>query len=267
MKQYRVQAAKNFKLASHNPDDLSGFKGDKAAAKIELTRLIKRLEALQELLYAQGKHQVLIVFQAMDAGGKDGTIRAVFDRVNPTGVKVASFKVPTEEERAHDFLWRIHKHTPGKGEMVIFNRSHYEDVLVVRVKKFVAQAVWKQRYEHIRNFEKLLAGEGTLILKFFLHISKEEQKIRLQERLDDPQKRWKFRKGDLEDRALWGQYMAAFEDALRETSTEYAPWYVIPANKNWYRNLMVAQTIVEALEGLKMKYPQPEQGLEGITIE
>lgn len=267
MKQYQVEPGKKINLAQLNPDDQSAFAGDKKAAKDELDKLSERLEALQEVLYAQGKHKVLIVFQAMDAGGKDGTIRVVFDGINPSGVKVASFKVPTEEELSHDFLWRIHKHTPGRGEMVIFNRSHYEDVLVVRVKNLVPQAVWMKRYEHIRDFEKLLAGEGTTILKFFLHISKDEQKERLQERLDNPEKRWKFRKGDLDDRALWDQYMQAFEDAIAETSTAYAPWYVIPANKNWYRNLMVCRIIVEALEDLKMEYPQPEEGLEGIKIE
>jgi PPK2 family polyphosphate:nucleotide phosphotransferase len=267
MQAYRAEPGKKISLAKHNPDDLSAFKGDKQAGKEELGKLNKRLEALQELLYAEGKHKVLIVFQAMDAGGKDGTIRVVFDRVNPSGVKVASFKAPTQQELAHDFLWRIHPQTPGKGEMVIFNRSHYEDVLVVRVKNLAPEAVWRKRYEHIRNFEKLLADEGTVILKFFLHISKEEQKLRLQERLNDPTKRWKFRKGDLEDRTLWEQYMQAFEEAIAETSTEYAPWHIIPANRNWYRNLMVCRVIVEALEGLKMKFPQPEKGLEGLKIE
>lgn len=264
---YRIEPGNKINLAKLNPDDTSAFQGDKKAAQAELEALIERLQALQEVLYAEGKHKILIVFQAMDAGGKDGTIRVVFDGVNPTGVRVASFKVPSEEELAHDYLWRIHKHTPRKGEMVIFNRSHYEDVLVVRVKQLVPEAVWKKRYEHIRNFEKLLADEGTTILKFFLHISKDQQKERFQERLDNPEKRWKFRKGDLQDRALWEQYMQAFEDAIGETSTAYAPWYVIPANKNWYRNLVVCRTIVGALESLKMQYPQPEEGLEGIKIE
>lgn len=269
MKQYRVKEGSRLKLSKHDPDDTSGFKngkGTKADALAEMQKLNARLEQLQELLFAEGKHKVLIVLQAMDAGGKDGTIRVVFDRVNPSGVEVASFGVPSEEELAHDYLWRIHQKVPKKGELVIFNRSHYEDVLVVRVKNLVSKKTWERRYRHIREFERMLADEGSIILKFFLHISKDEQKVRLQERLDDPKKRWKFRKGDLDDRKLWDDYMAAFEDALSETSTDYAPWYVIPANKNWYRNYVVSKILVEALEGLKMKYPDPEEGLEGIKI-
>lgn len=269
MKQYKVKPGK-FKIKDIDPDDTSAFKkgkGFKDEALEDLERLTKRLEALQELMWAEGKHKLLIVMQAMDAGGKDGTIRSVFDGVNPTGVRVASFGVPTENELAHDYLWRIHYQVPKRGEMVIFNRSHYEDVLVVRVKNFVPKKVWQRRYGHIRHFEQMLADEGVTILKFFLHISPDEQKQRLQERLDNPEKRWKFRKGDLEDRALWADYMSAFEDALNETSTDEAPWYVIPANKNWYRNWLVSKIVVETLESLGMKYPEPEAGLEGIVIE
>ena len=211
--------------------------------------------------------KVLIVFQSMDAGGKDGTIRTVFEGGNPQGGKGAAFKVPTPEELAHDFLWRIHKQTPGKGEIVIFNRSHYEDVLVVRVHGYAPEEVWKKRYDHIRHFEQLLADEGTTILKFYLHIDLDEQKQRLQERLDDPTKRWKFNIGDLEERKLWPQYMQAFEDAIEKTSTESAPWYVIPANRNWYRDLVISQIIVDTLENLKMKFPAEQEGLDKVVIE
>jgi PPK2 family polyphosphate:nucleotide phosphotransferase len=205
----------------------------------------------------------------MDSSGKDGVIRHVFDRVNPSGVKVASFKVPTPLELAHDFLWRVHPHVPADGEMVIFNRSHYEDVLVTRVKGLVPPDVWQRRYDQINDFERLLAegGEaGTTILKFFLHIDKDEQKERLQARLDDPTKRWKFRRGDLDDRKLWPEYQRAYEEALSRTSTEHAPWYVVPANRKWYRNLVVATVLVDALERLEMTYPEPED-LTGVVVE
>ncbi|MCX7601817.1 MAG: polyphosphate kinase 2 family protein [Meiothermus sp.] len=267
MKPYRIEPNASFSLKHFDPDDTSRFKGGKEEALAALEGLNKRLEKLQELLFAEGKHKVLVVLQAMDAGGKDGTIRVVFDGVDPSGVRVASFGVPTEHELARDYLWRVHQQVPRKGELVIFNRSHYEDVLVVRVKNLVPKEVWQRRYRHIREFERMLAEEGTTILKFFLHISKDEQRERLQERLDNPEKRWKFRKGDLEDRKLWNQYQQAYEDAIRETSTEYAPWFVIPANKNWYRNWLVSSILVETLEGLKMEYPRPEIGLEKIVIE
>jgi PPK2 family polyphosphate:nucleotide phosphotransferase len=267
MKKYRVQPDGRFELKRFDPDDTSAFEGGKQAALEALAVLNRRLEKLQELLYAEGQHKVLVVLQAMDAGGKDGTIRVVFDGVNPSGVRVASFGVPTEQELARDYLWRVHQQVPRKGELVIFNRSHYEDVLVVRVKNLVPQQVWQKRYRHIREFERMLADEGTTILKFFLHISKDEQRQRLQERLDNPEKRWKFRMGDLEDRRLWDRYQEAYEAAIRETSTEYAPWYVIPANKNWYRNWLVSHILVETLEGLAMQYPQPETASEKIVIE
>jgi|DewCreStandDraft_2_1066082.scaffolds.fasta_scaffold02006_13 PPK2 family polyphosphate:nucleotide phosphotransferase len=267
MKKYRVQPDGRFELKRFDPDDTSAFEGGKQAALEALAVLNRRLEKLQELLYAEGQHKVLVVLQAMDAGGKDGTIRVVFDGVNPSGVRVASFGVPTEQELACDYLWRVHQQVPRKGELVIFNRSHYEDVLVVRVKNLVPQHVWQKRYRHIREFERMLADEGTTILKFFLHISKDEQRQRLQERLDNPEKRWKFRMGDLEDRRLWDRYQEAYEAAIRETSTEYAPWYVIPANKNWYRNWLVSHILVETLEGLAMQYPQPETASEKIVIE
>ncbi|MFN8444946.1 MAG: polyphosphate kinase 2 family protein [Caldilineaceae bacterium] len=267
VERYRIKPGEKVNLESFDASESKAFKGDKEEGLAELAKLNERLEELQELLYAENKHKVLIVFQAMDAGGKDGTIRSVFEGVNPQGVKVAAFKVPTPDELAHDYLWRIHKQTPGKGEIVIFNRSHYEDVLVVRVHNIVPETVWHKRYDHIRNFEQLLADEGTTILKFYLHIDLDEQKQRLQERLDDAKKRWKFNIGDLDERKLWPQYMRAFEDAIEKTSTDDAPWYVIPANRNWYRNLVVSQIIVDTLEALKMKYPAEQEGLDNVVIE
>ena len=243
------------------------FDGDKHDARDEFERLNERLEELQELLYAEQRHKVLVVLQAMDTGGKDGTIRHVFEGVNPQGVKVASFKVPTLEELAHDYLWRVHKRTPGSGEIVIFNRSLYEDVLVVRVHELVHKKVWSRRYQQINDFERMLAEEGTTILKFYLHIDLEEQKERLQARLDEPHKRWKFSIGDLKERKRWPEYMRAFEDVLSKTSTDWAPWYIIPANRKWYRNLVVSSVLVKALEKLDMQYPQPEEGLDDVVIE
>jgi PPK2 family polyphosphate:nucleotide phosphotransferase len=203
----------------------------------------------------------------MDTCGKDGVIRTVFSRVNPQGVQVASFGVPTEEELDRDYLWRVHAKVPGKGRIVIFNRSHYEDVLVVRVNELVPEAVWSRRYGQIAAFETMLAQEGTTILKFFLHVSKEEQKKRLQERIDDPTKRWKFRKGDLATRARWDDHQAAFKEMIEKTSIEAAPWHVIPSDRNWYRNHLVARIVVDALEGLGLRYPEPEEDLSGITID
>jgi PPK2 family polyphosphate:nucleotide phosphotransferase len=267
MKQYLVKPDAKVKLSEHNPNETGDFKGGKRKGLAELGNLNDKLEALQELLFAEHKHKVLIVLQAMDTGGKDGAIRRVFDGVNPAGVRVASFKAPTPEELDHDYLWRIHKVVPGKGEMVIFNRSHYEDVLVVRVHELVPPEVWRKRFNQINEFEHALAESGTTILKFFLHIDKDEQKERLQARLDDPTKRWKFRLGDLEERKLWDEYMEAYEDVLGKTSTEYAPWYIVPANRKWYRDLVISSVLVETLEDLKMKYPESEENLDGVIVE
>ena len=267
MERYRIQPGGSVDLGKRDPNDKSLFQISKTEGKKHLLQLNEELERLQELLYAEGKHKILIVIQAMDTGGKDGTIRHVFEGVNPQGVKVASFKVPTEKELAHDYLWRIHKHTPGKGEIVIFNRSHYEDVLVVRVHNIIPQEVWSRRYDHILAFEKMLVEEGTTILKFYLHIDLAEQKERLQARLDQPEKNWKFSRGDLEERKLWDQYIEAFEDAFERTSTETAPWYVIPANRKWYRNLAISSIIIEKLKSLNMAYPESEENLDGIVIE
>jgi len=267
MQQYKVKPGSKVDLSRWDPNDTGEFKDGKETGLAEVSKLTARLGELQELLYAEGKHKVLVVLQAMDTGGKDGTIRRVFSSVNPQGVHVASFKVPTPEELAHDFLWRVHKVVPGKGEMTIFNRSHYEDVLVVRVHNLVPPAVWGKRYDQIKDFERLLSDSGTTILKFYLHIDLEQQKERLQARLDDPAKHWKFRLGDLKERQRWSDYMAAYEDALSKTSTRYAPWYIIPANRKWYRDLVISRILVETLESLDMKFPPPEEDLSGVVIE
>lgn len=266
MHMYRIPPDTRVDLSDWDPRDRSRFDGGRKASKAVLEMLNGRLRNLQELLYAEGKHKLLIVLQATDTGGKDGVIRHVFRGVNPQGVKVANFKVPTPKELAHDYLWRIHQHTPGSGEIAIFNRSHYEDVLVVRVHELVSQEVWERRYDHINAFERMLADEGTTILKFYLHISKEEQRARLQSRLDTPEKQWKFNVGDLRDRALWDDFAAAYEDMLSKTSTPWAPWYVVPADRKWYRNLVIGTTLVETLTNLDMAYPDPEDNLDEIEI-
>ncbi|MDW8325179.1 MAG: polyphosphate kinase 2 family protein [Anaerolineales bacterium] len=267
MNRYRIQPNQKVDLSRWDPDDRSAFDGDKKDAEAQLAELSRELDSLQDMLFAQRRHRLLVVLQAMDTGGKDGTIRKVFAHVDPQGVRVANFKAPTATELDHDYLWRIHQQTPGRGEIVIFNRSHYEDVLIVRVRGLVPPSVWQKRYDHINAFEKLLADEGTTIVKFFLHISAEEQKKRLQERLNDPNKHWKFNPGDLEERKLWRQYMQAYEEAISRTSTEYAPWYIVPANRKWYRNLVVASVLVETLRGLKLSYPKLDWDPATIKIE
>ena len=237
----------------------------KAAAVLDENRA--ELAQAQDILYATASHAILVVLQAMDAGGKDGTIDHVFSGVNPQGCQVTSFKAPSHEELAHDYLWRIHKATPPKGMIGIFNRSHYESVLVERVRDIVPKKVWSKRYDHINHFEKLLADEGTVILKFYLHISKEEQKERLQARLDDPTKNWKFDVKDLEERRHWDAYTEAFEDALSKCSTEYAPWIVVPSDHKWFRNWVISDAIVQALEKLDMQYPPPQPGIKDLVVE
>lgn len=263
----RLKAGRKTRLADHKPRSTPGFGGDKAASRPAIDELTQRLEALQELFYADGRHRLLVVLQGPDASGKDGVVRHVFEGVNPSGVRVASFKAPTEDELARDFLWRVHARVPRNGEIVLFNRSHYEDVLVVRVRKLAAKQVWEPRFDQINDFERLLAESGTTILKFFLHISREEQAQRFRERIADPKKRWKFRRGDLEDRALWPQYQRAYQDALRRTSTPWAPWYVIPADREWYRNLAIGSIVVQTLEKLDLAYPPGEPGLQSIKID
>ena len=254
-------------LADYDPNAKTGFEEGKKAGKKALPPLNERLSELQRRLWAESEQSLLVVIQAIDTGGKDSTIRKVFSGVNPQGVRVASFGVPNERELAHDYLWRIHRETPPDGHIKIFNRSHYEDVLVARVKELVSEEAWSRRYRHIREFERMLAEEGTRIVKIFLHISKDEQRERLQDRLDEPDKNWKFNKADLADRALWEDYQRAFEDALSETSTEHGPWYVVPANRKWYRNLVVSTILIETLEDMGPQYPEPEEDLDEVEIE
>ena len=253
------------RLGKIDPDFHEGY-GDKDAAEIELDRQRKRIRKLQERLYAERRQSLLVVLQAIDTGGKDGTIRHVFEGVNPQGCAVASFKVPTTEELDHDFLWRYHARAPARGMIQVFNRSHYEDVLVVRVKSLVPETVWRPRYDQINDFERLLAANGTTVLKFFLHISKDEQKRRLEARLADPKKHWKFARGDLAERALWADYAAAFEEAIEHCSTPRAPWHVVPANRKWFRNVAIARTIADTLEAMDPRFPEAEQGLEDVVV-
>jgi len=263
---YRIPTGELINISDYDASETSLFPKGKKASKKELLHLSQDLDRLQELLYAEHKHKILVVIQAMDTGGKDSTIRAVYRVFNPQGVRVASFKAPTSTELDHDYLWRIHQQIPGKGEITIFNRSHYEDVLVVLVNKLVPKDTLERRYEHINDFERMLTDEGTTILKFYLNISKDEQKKRLQARLDYKGKRWKFDKEDLKDRTHWKKYMNAYEYILSQTSTDYAPWYIIPANKKWYRNLAVASITSQTLQGLDMQYPKATN-LEGIVIK
>ncbi len=255
MDRYRIKPGGKVKLDAFDPADTHEFDGDKKAGLKTVAKLNTELESLQEQLFAEHKHKILVVLQGMDTSGKDGTIRHVFEGVNPQGVRVASFKVPTPEEMDHDYLWRVHQQTPGKGEIVIFNRSHYEDVLVVRVHKLVPENVWKKRFEQINEFERLLSEDGATLLKFFLHIDPAEQKERLLERLADPAKHWKFNPGDLKERALWADYQAAYEDVLEKTSTAWAPWYVVPADKKWYRDFVISRILVDTLKNLNIHLP------------
>lgn len=255
-KELRVKPGTKVKLSDWDPDDTLGH--EKGAQSDEKTaKLLKQLDSLQYLLYAEKKHAVLVVFQALDAGGKDGTIRHVMSGLNPQGCVVASFKKPSVEELAHDFLWRVHKVVPELGMIGVFNRSHYEDVLVVRVHNLVPKEVWTGRYEQINAFEEILCQNGVSVVKFYLHISKDEQKKRFEERIEDPDRRWKLSPADFEERKCWGEYTEAYEEALRRCSTDYAPWYVVPANKKWFRNLAVSKILVETIEDLKMRYPKP----------
>jgi PPK2 family polyphosphate:nucleotide phosphotransferase len=261
----RCLADRDVDLDDHDPRETFGW--DKAEAKDQFLVEMDAVSDLQRRLFAAEETAVLVVLQAMDAGGKDGTIRSVLTGVNPAGIDVNAFGVPTEEERAHDFLWRVHAHVPPKGTIGVFNRSHYEDVLVVRVKEIVPERVWKGRYEHIRNFEQLLTDEGTSVVKMFLNISDEEQRARLQDRVDDPDEQWKFRIGDLDDRALWDDHQRAFRDAIRETTTDDAPWYVVPADRKWVRDLVVAKILRHHLRRIDPTYPTAEEDIDGIVVE
>lgn len=264
---FRVPPETTVSLDDHDPDSKSGFEEGKKVGKPALPALNDELSALQRRLWAESKQKLLLVLQATDTGGKDGTIRNVFTGVNPQGIKVHPFGKPTEEELAHDYLWRIHHHTPAKGRIAVFNRSHYEDVLVVRVRKLVPPERWERRYRHINEFERMLADEGTTIVKVYLNISREEQKERLEARLDNPDKNWKFNKADLDDRALWGDFREAYEAMLSRTSTAHAPWYVVPANRKWYRNLVVSQILIDTLDEMNPQYPEPEEDLDGVVVK
>lgn len=252
-------------LRKRSTDDDGGL--SKQEAEAALAKACARLFELQALMYAERRHALLVVLQAMDTGGKDSTIRAIFTGMNPQGCRVTSFKAPHELERMHDFLWRVHQAVPPLGDIGIFNRSHYEDVLIVRVRKLVPEKRWKARYDHINAFEEMLHDEGVTIRKFFLHISKDYQKERLRRRLDDPEKHWKFNPDDLKERAHWDDYQEAYEEALSRCSTKHAPWYVIPAENRPFRNLLVARALVEALEALNMKYPKPMFDPADLRIE
>jgi PPK2 family polyphosphate:nucleotide phosphotransferase len=257
MNKYLVRPGRKVDLDEFDPDDVHLVSG-KAQAKKKSAAIQERLAELQELLYAGHERKLLIVLQGMDTSGKDSTIRHVMGGFNPVGTRVVSFKKPSVEELDHDYLWRVHRQVPGKGEVVVFNRSHYEDVLIVRVHDLVSQETWRRRYDQINAFEQMLAEEGTVVLKFFLHISREEQQARLEARVSNPTKSWKFEEGDLDERQLWKAYQQAYEDALGKTSTGWAPWYVVPANQKWYRNYVVGSIIADKLERLDMKYPEPD---------
>ncbi len=262
-KEFRVKPDSKIKLKKIDPKDTPGCKSEDDA-KRGLDDYGKKLTHQQVKLYAENKNAMLIVLQGLDAGGKDGTIKHVFTFLNPQGVMVTGFKQPTPFELKHDFLWRVHPHTPGKGEIAIFNRSHYEDVLITRVHKLIDKDTWTRRYEDIRAFEATLAEEGTTILKFFLHISKEEQLNRFAERLDDPDRNWKISESDYTERLLWDKYIEAFEDALSATSVKHAPWYVIPSDHKWFRNLAISQIMADTMEDLKLKFPPPSVDLGDI---
>ncbi len=261
----RVEPGTPADIAGRDPGDTLGL--EKAEAREQLRALHERLDVLQQRLYAEGTRSLLLVLQGLDASGKDGVIRSVFVGLNPQGYRVASFKAPTSTELAHDYLWRIHAQLPMRGEIGIFNRSHYEDIVTVRMLGLAPEHVWRRRSGHVREWERMLAEEGTTVVKVFLNVSKEEQRKRLQERIDDPEKRWKFRRGDLETRSRFEDYIAAYDEALTATSTEWAPWHVVPADRNWVKSLAVARLLVEALERLDPQLPPAEPGIETIVVE
>jgi PPK2 family polyphosphate:nucleotide phosphotransferase len=265
-KRFAVMSRQHLRLDNCDPDDTVGFsKGDKVHARLE--KNISRMDELQYRLYAEGRRALLIILQGMDASGKDGTVRHVMTGLNPQSCRVTSFKAPSAEEAGHDFLWRIHKAMPAHGEIGIFNRSHYEDVLVVRVHQLVPKSVWSARYDQINAFEKLMSDNGVTILKFFLHISKHEQKQRLEARLDDPARNWKVSPADFKERQRWNDYVKAYEAALSRCSSSTAPWFIIPSNKKWFRNLVVSQIIVETLERMNPKFPEPDFDLSKIKVK
>lgn len=265
-KQFVVSPGAKVNLAGIDPSQTPGHVSAEVALP-EMQKNIARMDELQGLLYADGNQSLLIVLQALDAAGKDGVVRHVLTGMNPQGTTVFGFKQPSAEEAAHDFLWRAHQRTPGKGEVVVFNRSHYEDVLVVRVHNLVPKAVWSKRYALINDFEKMLAQNGTRILKFLLHISPEEQLARFKQRLDDPARNWKISEADYTERELWPDYIAAYEDALSKTSTQEAPWYVIPSNHKWFRSLAISQIIVNTMEDMGLKLPPTRVNLQEVAAK
>ena len=251
-----AEPGRKFLLSKHDPRDDSAF-DDKDKAKEQLVKDAEAIDALQDRMFAEGKQALLVILQGIDCSGKDGTVRAVFNTCGPLGVVVKSYGVPSDVERAHDYLWRVHNACPAKGYIGIFNRSHYEDVLVVKVEKFAPEDAIERRYDEINQFEKFIVNSGTRILKFMLNVSKEEQAVRLQERVEDPTKQWKFKAGDLTTRAKWDEYMAAYETAVSRCSTDIAPWHIIPADRNWVRNASIARIVRETLEGMNPQYPKP----------
>ncbi|MCU0290713.1 MAG: polyphosphate kinase 2 family protein [Thermoanaerobaculaceae bacterium] len=265
VKRFQVKPGSTVHLEAFDPDATPGFK-DKQDAADDLAGNLAKLAALQEKLYAQGTQALLVVLQGMDTSGKDGAIEHVMGAFNPQGVQITAFKVPTSEELAHDYLWRIHKAAPPRGMVGIFNRSHYEDVLVVRVAKLAPKKVWSKRFEHINEFEKMLSDSGVRIVKLFLHISAEEQARRLTERRETPEKQWKFNPGDLKARAQWSLYQRAYEDALGRCATPWAPWFVVPSNRKWYRNMVVSQVLVDALEGMDLEFPPAVENISTFEI-
>jgi PPK2 family polyphosphate:nucleotide phosphotransferase len=267
MDRWRIAPGASLDLTKVDPDSTKGAPGNKAKTEKATADLQDQIAAYQEKLWAEQKRSLLVVLQAIDAGGKDGTVKHVFGHVNPQGCDVTSFKAPNDDEQAHDFLWRVHKVTPAKGHIGIFNRSHYEDVLIVRVHDLVPKAVWRRRYTDIKAFERNLTEGGTTVVKFFLHISKAEQAKRFRARLDDPTKCWKFNIDDLKERALWDDYRLAFEDAITATSTKESPWYVVPANHKWFRNWVISTVLVKTLEAMDPQFPPPDPALAGVVIE
>jgi PPK2 family polyphosphate:nucleotide phosphotransferase len=263
--QYRVNP-KKFSLKGFKADDKSERMGDKAKDALALEELAAEINALQDILYAQGKHKILLVLQGMDASGKDGAVKHVFSACDPLGIRLASFKGPTPDELAHDYLWRVHQQVPQKGEIVIFNRSHYEDVLITKVHDWIDEAECKRRFAQINDFERLLTETGTVMIKCYLHISKAEQKLRMQERLDDPTKTWKFNPNDLKERDVWSKYMVAYENAMLATSTDHAPWFVVPADSKTNRNLLISKLLLNALKSLNLAYPPVPAEYKSIKI-
>lgn len=267
LEQYKVKPGDKVKLGGKNTDDKSLYAGTKEESLADLDLLRAELKELQHQLYAQDKKSLLVVIQAMDTGGKDGCVKSVFATVDPQGIMVTPFKKPSEEELAHDFLWRVHAQVPRNGQISVFNRSHYEDIIAVKVKKLFTDSVWQKRYRHVQDFEQMLVDEGTTVVKIFLNISKKEQGERLQARLDNPDKHWKFNPDDLLDRARWEEFMDAYEDLIEKTSTEDSPWYVIPSDRKWYRNLAVTRILVDTLKGMGLSYPEIDWDPSDMKIE